>query len=144
MWQSGVIRRRRHRALAELVETAVRTGDLETPWRATPFIWDHFADEAEILRELQHDWRHALAGAVYVAIERGEGDLTSDVTSAFRTTRARHRGVRALLEHHADHPAIASAMRKERALLSAFGLAAADGAGTVQESTPDRDSDRAA
>lgn len=121
MWGSnGIARRRRQTALAEMVATALRTGDVETPWRATPQIWEHYRSEAEILRELQHDWRTALAGAVYVAIEAGDGDLQHDVMKAFTTISQRHHGVRRILEANATHPAIAAAMRKEQALLSSF------------------------
>ena len=118
MWRSGITRRRRHTALIEMVEQAERTGDYTAPWRATPHVWEFFRDEAEILRQLQHDWRTALAGAVYVAIDSGDGDLQGDVTQAFRRIKSRYSGTRAILEANADHPAIAGAMRKERALLS--------------------------
>jgi len=65
--------------------------------------------------------RHgALAGAVYVAIEAGQGDLQQDVMKAFTTVSQRHAGARRILEANAAHPAIADAMRKERALLSSF------------------------
>jgi len=120
MWRSGATRRRRHIALNEMIETAVRSGEYHAPWRLSPQVWEHFQDEADILRELQHDWRTALAGAIYVAIERGEGDLQQDVMHAFHTIRSRYAGARAILEEHVEHPAIAAAMRKEQALLSSF------------------------
>jgi hypothetical protein len=120
MFVNGIARRRRHSVLAEMVSTAVRTGDFATPWRATPQIWEHYRNEAEVLRELQHDWRTALAGAVYVAIEAGDGDLQQDVMRAFTRMGRRHVGTRRILEANADHPAIAGAMRKEQALLSSF------------------------
>src|SRR4051812_38160669 len=117
MWRSGVIRRRRQGALAALVEHAVRTDDFDTPWESTPGIWDHYANAGDILRDLQHKWRTALAGEVYLAIESGDGDLPSDVLAALQKVRRRHSGVRRVLEANADHPAIAAAMKKERALL---------------------------
>jgi hypothetical protein len=120
MFVNGIARRRRHSVLAEMVSTAVRTGDFATPWRATPQIWENYRNEAEVLRELQHDWRTALAGAVYVAIEAGDGDLQQDVMRAFTRMSRRHVGTRRILEANADHPAIAGAMRKEQALLSSF------------------------
>ena len=120
MWRSGVVRRKRHIVLAAMIESAVRRGDFSAPWRSTPAVWDYFADEGGILRELQQDWRTALAGEVYVAIEAGDGDLHADVVKAFTKVHRRHRGLRAILEANADHPAIAAAMRKERALLSGF------------------------
>ena len=119
---SGVVRRRRHVALSEMVAHAHRSGELAAPWHQVPSIWEHFSDESDILRELHQDWRTAFAGAVYVAIEQGEGDLQQDVLKAYRTLQRRYAGVRRLLDHHADHPAIAAAVRKERALLSSFSI----------------------
>ena len=52
----------------------------------------------------------------------GDGDLQADVTRAFTTVTKRHSGLRKVLEAHADHPAIAAAMRKEQALLSSVAL----------------------
>lgn len=121
MWGSGVVRRRRHLALAEMVAAAGRCGRYEQPWLLTPRIWEHFADEGSILEELQRDWRTSLAGEVYVAIEAGQGDLQADVAKAFLTVSRRHSHARRILEAHADHPAIAAAMRKEHALLASFG-----------------------
>jgi hypothetical protein len=103
-----------------MVETAMRTGRFGAPWDDTPQVWDFFRDEDDLLRHLQREWRTALAGAVYVAIEAGDGDLQEDIPKAFRKTVARHQGLRRILEANSDHPAIAAAMRKERALLSAF------------------------
>lgn len=118
MWGSGITRRRRDTALAEMIGTAVRTGTFEAPWRATPQVWEFFADEGAVLTHLQRHWRTALAGAVYVAIEAGDGDLRRDVTSAYEKVQRKHHGLRRVLEQHADHPAIAAAMRKERSLLA--------------------------
>jgi hypothetical protein len=132
MWVSGVVRRKRHVALAEMVALAGRTGAYEKPWRLTPHIWDHFASEAAILEELQRDWRTALAGEVYVTIEAGEGDLQADVMKAFCAVQRRQGHARRILEAHADHPAIAGAMKKEKALLASFsGLLADAGAGAA-------------
>jgi hypothetical protein len=113
-----VIRRRRQGALAAMVENAVRSGNVSTPWDDDPAVWQHYANAGEILRDLQHKWRTALAGEVYLAIESGDGDLPRDVMSALEKVRRRYAGVRRILEANADHPAIAAAMRKERALLS--------------------------
>lgn len=120
MWRSGATRRRQQQAVIQMIETAQRHGRYTDPWRSAPAVWEFFPDEAEILRHLQQTWRNALAGAIYVAIEQGEGDLHADVTKAFTTVCQRHSGLRKVLEAHADHPAIASAMRKERSLLASF------------------------
>ncbi len=117
MWRSGVMRRRSHAALLDMIDEAARAGSYEAPWRFTPHVWQHFRSEADILCQLQRQWRTALAGAIYVAIEQGEGDLRSDVSAAFEKVKRKHQGLRKVLEAHADHPAIAAAMRKERSLL---------------------------
>jgi hypothetical protein len=118
MWRSGVVRRRSDAALVEMVENAVRWDSFDSPWHSTPQVWQHFRDEGEILCRLQRQWRTALAGAIYVAIEAGDGDLQADVTRAFEKVQRKHHGLRRILETHADHPAIAHAMRKERSLLA--------------------------
>jgi len=134
VWRSGSTRRRRHTALAQMVELASLRGDHTTPWHATPQLWDFFRDEADVLRQLQHDWRVALAGAVYVAIDSGQGDLQHDVLTAFSRTKARYAGARAILEANEDHPAISAAMRKERALLAGFAAVFATSAPGVESS----------
>ena len=110
-----------------MIRRAVQAEDFEAPWRSYPEVFEFFRDESELLEHLQREWRTALAGAIYVAIEAGEGNLQQDVMRAFDKTLARQSGARKILDAHADHPAIAGAMRKERALLSCFaGLVAAD------------------
>ena len=101
-----------------MVAAAHRTGHYTEPWRSTPGVWEHFGSESEILQCLQRTWRNALAGAVYVAIEAGNGDLAADVARAYEATCRRHPGVRQILRAHCGHPAIAAAIRKEQALLS--------------------------
>jgi len=120
MWGSGITRRRRHGALVEMVQVAERTGSYRAPWEDTPHLWELYTGVDDVLRALQHDWRTALAGAIYVAIEVGNGDLQQDIATAFAKVQRTHGGIRQILEANADHPAIASAMRKERALLSGF------------------------
>ena len=128
MWRSGVMRRRSHAVLLDMIEEAAREGSFSAPWRFTPEVWHHFRSEADILCHLQRHWRTALAGAIYVAIEQGDGNLERDVRLAFEKVERKHHGLRRVLEAHADHPAIASAMRKERLLLSGLLGLAADGA----------------
>ncbi len=79
MWRSGITRRRADTALLEMVQAASRTGSFESPWSATPQVWNFFRSEGEILARLQRQWRTALAGEIYVAIERGRPPLTHDV-----------------------------------------------------------------
>jgi hypothetical protein len=128
MWRSGVMRRRSDAALLEMIDNAARWRSYDSPWHSTPEVWQHFRNEGEILCQLQRQWRTALAGAIYVAIEAGDGDLQADVTLAFEKVQRKHHGLRKILEAHADHPAIAAAMRKERALLAGFLGLTTDGA----------------
>ncbi len=118
MWRSGAGRRRQQLAVNEMVAAAHRTGSYREPWRSTPGVWEHFRSEAEILRYVQRAWRTALAGAVYVAIDAGNGDLAADVARAYEATCRRQPGVRQILQAHCNHPAIAAAMRKEQMLLA--------------------------
>ena len=124
MWRTGAMRRRSHAVLLDMIEEAAREGSFEAPWRFTPEVWSHFRSEADILCHLQRHWRTALAGAIYVAIEQGDGNLERDVRRAFEKVERKHQGLRRVLEAHADHPAIASAMRKEKALLTSLAVAA--------------------
>ena len=106
-----------------MVAAAMQSGDYTAPWRTSPSVWEHFSTEADILIHLQKAWRNALAGAIYVAMEQdgqGDADLTSTVDTAFDTVARRHRGVRAILEAHRDHPAIRAAMAKEETLLASL------------------------
>ena len=127
MWRSGIARRRSDAALSEMIGNAVRWSSFESPWHFTPQVWEHFRDENEILGHLQRQWRTALAGEIYVAIEAGDGDLRADVSRAFEKVQRKHQGLRKILEAHAEHPSIAAAMRKEQSLLSSFLGAAAGG-----------------
>src|SRR5689334_25220727 len=104
MWRSGTTRRRQQMAVSQMIECAQRSGDYTAPWRSSPAVWEFFSDESDLLRHLQQTWRNALAGAVYVAIEAGDGDLQADVTKAYATVTKRHAGLRHVLEAHADHP----------------------------------------
>lgn len=128
MWRSGITRRRGDTALLEMVQAASRTGSFESPRSATPQVWNFFRSEGEIVAQLQRQWRTARAGEIYETIERGEGDLRNDVTTAFDKVQRKHHGLRKILEVHADHPAIARAMSRERSLLPAFTNNATDGA----------------
>jgi hypothetical protein len=100
-----------------MVEHAERTATFTEPWRLLPEVLQQFGSEAEILRELSRQWWSAFAGAVYLALEAGDGDLVADVTRAYAEVHGRHHAVRQILQAHADHPAIAPAMAKEGRLL---------------------------
>ncbi|HSV40846.1 MAG TPA: hypothetical protein VLI04_18940 [Nocardioidaceae bacterium] len=112
-------RLRRHHALADMVQHAVRAGSYAEPWDRTPRIWESYDTESDILRDLHQQWRTELAGSIFVAIERGNGDLCADVGAAYAEVIARLSGVKKILDAYAAHPAIAPALAKERALLTA-------------------------
>jgi hypothetical protein len=122
------MRRRSDAALLEMVDNAARWGSFDSPWHSTPEVWQHFHNEGEILCQLQRQWRTALAGAVYVAIEAGDGDLQADVRRAYDKVQRKHHALRKILEVHAEHPSIAAAMRKERTLLAGLLGHTTDGA----------------
>ena len=117
MWRSGVARRRDRDVLARMVAEAGRAQMYSAPWRLMPEVLDSYRSEHAVLRELNRQWWSALAGAVYVAIEAGDGDLVADVSRAYHEIHERHHALRRILEAHADHPAIAAAMAKEQRLL---------------------------
>jgi hypothetical protein len=100
-----------------MVAEAERTQVFAAPWQLVPEVLDHFRSDGDVLRELSRQWWSAFAGAVYVALEAGDGDLVADVSRAYAEVRHRHEALRRILEAHADHPAIAAAMAKERRLL---------------------------
>ncbi len=102
-----------------------------------------FTDLHDLLRAAHQQWITTLGGAIETALELGGGDLLADVRYAWQVARERHPGLRALLDQHADHPAVAPLIRREHALLSratgmpgAFRLIA--NADTQQVRTPQR------
>lgn len=123
MWKAAMGRVRRHGVLGDMVQAAVQAGSYVEPWELTPRVWEAYDSEADILRALHQQWRTELAGAIFVAIERGHGDLCADVGAAYAEVMARLSGVKKILDVYADHPAIAAAIAKERALLSAASSA---------------------
>jgi hypothetical protein len=106
-----------------MVQAAAHAGSYVEPWERTPRIWAAYDSEADILRALHQQWRTELAGSIFVAIERGNGNLCADVGAAYAEVMARMSGVKKILDVYADHPAIASAIAKERALLTAASTA---------------------
>lgn len=123
MWKTAMGRIRKHGVLSDMVQAATHAGSYVEPWDRTPRIWEVFDSEADILRALHQQWRTELAGSIYVAIERGNGNLCADVGAAYAEVMARLSGIKKILDVYADHPAIASAIAKERALLAAASTA---------------------
>lgn len=87
-------------------------------WQETPGLWASFGSLEDLLHAAHNHWMHALAGAVDVAIEIGDGDLSDDVRSAYDTLQARMPGLRRLLDEHTDHPALTAAHVNERRLIA--------------------------
>ena len=87
-------------------------------WRSHPGIAAWFEDESDLLRAMQTRWVHVLTGCLDVAIETGSGNLVQDVREAYGLARQHHPGLWAILTEHAQHPAIAAAVRREHALLA--------------------------
>lgn len=128
MWKSGALRLRQKHALVEMVAAARSAGSYAEPWDRTPRVWETYDSEADILRDLHQQWRTELAGAIFIAIDQGRGDLCADVGTAYARVIAHLPGVKEILDAYADHPAIAGAVRKERALLAAAGQVLRDAA----------------
>jgi hypothetical protein len=122
MWNTHDVRRGRRSGLGVMLDLADGTGDFHRPWLRTPEIWRYFDDEAEILRDLQRQWSIELGGAMFAAIQSGDGDLTRDVASAYAEALARSYAVYKILEAHSDHPAIAAERTKEGRLLASAGV----------------------
>ena len=89
MWNPGALRQRRRSVLDRVIAAAAH-GDHREPWLLVPGVWETYRGPGQLLVELHRQWRTALAGAVYVAIETGQGDLAHD----------RH-GIRGLREERA-------------------------------------------
>lgn len=87
-------------------------------WQETPGLWTSFGSLDDLLHAAHGRWMHALACAVDVAIEIGEGDLSDDVRTAYDSLQARMPGLRRLLDEHAEHPALAAAHINERRLVA--------------------------
>lgn len=79
---------------------------------------DVFSDFADLLRAAHQQWITTLGGAIETALEVGRGDLLADVRHAWQVTRERHPGLRALLDQHADHPAVRPLARREHDLIA--------------------------
>ena len=98
------------------IDSVAATGRRD--WRSHPGIAAFFEDEADLLRAIQTRWFHVLTGCLDVAIETGSGDLVQDVRSAYARARHHHPGLWTILAEHSAHPAIASSIRREHALLA--------------------------
>ena len=118
---------RRDTALREVMRVAETRRDGILPWDDVPGAEAAFGTPADLLGALQMRWATRLAGAIERQLNEEPWDLEQSVVHAWRGVAGDLPGVRAILDAHADEPAMQRARRKERALLaSASGLAAMD------------------
>ena len=113
----------RDQALRAVIALADRRRDGLLPWDEIADASAAFGSPADLLAALQMRWYTRLSGSVETVLGDQPGDLEQGVVHAWRYAAADLPGVRAVLDAHLDHPAIAAARRKELALLAtASGL----------------------
>jgi hypothetical protein len=101
-------------ARRDILDTAIETGELRTGTA--------FADERELLLALRHRWSQRLTARVELA-ELEHTDPVDAVGAAWRRTAEENPRLRALLDEHADHPALRPLVDAEhRRLARAAGL----------------------
>jgi hypothetical protein len=97
--------------LAEVVRTGrpeiVRRGDVEAT----------FGGVEAFLLAIHHRWRTALFTRLDALLEDPPDDLDAAVVALWTDPTTGGRGVRALLDAHADSPALAAAQERERQLV---------------------------
>jgi hypothetical protein len=97
--------------LAEVVRTGrpeiVRQGDVEAT----------FGGVEAFLLALHHRWRTAFFARLDALLEDPPDDLDAAVVALWTDPTTGGRGVRALLDAHADSPALAAAQERERQLV---------------------------
>ena len=86
---------------------------------------ESFDDELELLGALQLRWHTRLSGRIERELAGQPLDLEAAVVSAWRATATELPGIRAIIDHHRDHPlsdemaeALRTATAKERILLA--------------------------
>lgn len=133
-WQDFYARR-------DALNMAVEQGELRTS--------DAFPDASELLLALHHRWTQRLAARVELA-ELEHGDPVDSVGAAWHRTAQDNAPLRALLDAHADDPALHPLIEAEHRMLARVsGLAEAGDSGVeeasigaafvaLQRTTPDR------
>jgi hypothetical protein len=103
----------------EVLAESVRTGRPEITLR------DDVRDDVEaafgsveaFLMALHHRWRTALLARLDALLENSPADFDAAVVAAWTDPTVGGRGLRALLDAHADTPALAAAQERERELV---------------------------
>jgi hypothetical protein len=97
--------------LAEAARTGrpeiTRSGDVEAA----------FGSREAFLLALHHRWRTALLARLDALLEDAPDDFDGAVVAAWTDPTTGGRGLRALLDAHADSPALAAAQERERELV---------------------------
>jgi hypothetical protein len=119
-------RQRRDMVLREVMTVAETRRDGHLPWE-TAGAEQAFGTPAQLLGALQMRWHTRLSGAIERELTEQPWDLGQAVVHAWRGLAADMPGVRAVLDAHADEPAMQRARRKEWVLLAtASGLTGMD------------------
>ena len=91
-----------------------------------PGVTESFADQLDLIGALQLKWNARLAVSIERRLHHEPIDLESAVTTAWCDTAAQLPGVRAVIDHHLEHPrdarmddALRRSRQRERAYLAA-------------------------
>jgi hypothetical protein len=93
----------------DALDAVVEQGELRTS--------DTFPDEGSLLLALHHRWTQRLTARVDLA-ELSDDDQVDAVGEAWRTTAAENPALRALLDEHADQPALRPLIEAEYRMLA--------------------------
>jgi hypothetical protein len=99
----------------EVLAEAARTGPPEITRRGD--VEAAFGSVEAFLLALHHRWRTALFARIDALLEDPPADFDAAVVAAWNDPTTGGRGLRALLDAHADSPALAAAQERERLLL---------------------------
>jgi hypothetical protein len=101
--------------IREVLAESVRTGRLEITRRGD--VESAFGSVEAFLLALHHRWRTALFARLDALLEDSPADFDVAVVSVWNDPMTGGRGLRALLDAHADFPALAAAQERERRLV---------------------------
>jgi hypothetical protein len=99
----------------EVLAEAARTGRPEITRRGD--VEAAFGSVEAFLLALHHRWRTALLARIDALLEDPPADFDAAAVAAWNDPTTGGRGLRALLDAHADSPALAAAQERERLFL---------------------------